>query len=114
MRVLRESDVAFLAGGAHALAHYTGIVRHTKDLDLFIQPGDLDRALLSLADIGCETELTSPHWLAKAQHGEETIDLIYRSGNGVSEVNEGWFERAPKHELLGVPVRFCPLEELIL
>lgn len=114
MRVLREDEIPFLAGGAHALTHYTGIVRHTKDLDLFVHPGDLDRALSSLADLGYETELTFPHWLAKARKGENTIDLIYRSGNGVSEVSESWFERSSKHEVLEVPVQLCPPEELIL
>lgn len=114
MRVLQENDVSFLAGGAYAFTHYTGIVRHTKDLDLFIHSDDLERALLALSDIGCETEFTFPHWLAKAKKGENTIDLIYRSGNGVSEVREEWFERASKDEVLGVTVRLCPAEELIL
>ena len=30
-------EVPFLVGGAYAFAHYTGIVRHTKDLDLFVR-----------------------------------------------------------------------------
>src|SRR5437762_2369474 len=34
VRLLNEGGVPFLVGGAYALAHYTGIVRHTKDFDV--------------------------------------------------------------------------------
>ena len=40
LRVLSDAKVPYLLGGAYALAHYTGIVRHTKDLDLFVRPAD--------------------------------------------------------------------------
>jgi hypothetical protein len=28
----------YLVGGGYAMAHYTGIARNTKDLDIFIRP----------------------------------------------------------------------------
>ncbi len=43
LAVLAEANVPYLLGGAYALAHYTGIVRHTKDLDLFVRPADAPR-----------------------------------------------------------------------
>jgi len=33
-----------MVGGAYAFARYTGIVRHTKDFDVFLRPADRDRA----------------------------------------------------------------------
>src|SRR6266446_9055680 len=33
---LQAAQVPFLVGGAYALAHYTGITRHTKDVDIFV------------------------------------------------------------------------------
>ena len=33
---LQTAQVPFLVGGAYALAHYTGITRHTKDIDIFV------------------------------------------------------------------------------
>ena len=43
LRVLSEAKVPHLLGGAYAFAHYTGIIRHTKDLDLFVKPEDAAR-----------------------------------------------------------------------
>src|SRR5579864_112979 len=79
--VLRHSGPPFLIGGAYALARYTGVVRHTKDLDLFVRPADGPRALDALAAAGWRTEVTFTHWLGKAFGGEDFIDIIYSSGN---------------------------------
>ena len=57
LRVLSEAKVPYLLGGAYALAHYTGIVRHTKDLDLFVRPADAPRALDVLRHAGYHTEI---------------------------------------------------------
>src|SRR5262245_58588621 len=45
LHVLSDAQVPFLVGGSHALLTYTGIVRETKDFDLFIRRADLDAAL---------------------------------------------------------------------
>jgi hypothetical protein len=113
LRVLGETGVPFLVGGAYALHHYTGVIRHTKDLDVFVAPGDAGRLLGALAAAGYRTERTFPHWLGKAFCGDAFIDVIYSSGNGVAEVDAGWFEHAEGGEVLGVPVRFTPAEEMI-
>lgn len=113
IRLLRDAGVPFLVGGAYAFRAYTGIERHTKDLDLFVRRADIPRALEALEEAGYEAEVTYPHWLAKARQGEDFVDLIFRSGNGVSEVNDGWFERAPAAEVFGEPIALCPPEEII-
>jgi hypothetical protein len=113
MRRLQEHDVPFLVGGAYAFARYTGIVRHTKDFDVFLRRRDLERAFAALEEPECRTEVTAPHWLAKAYCGEYFVDLIFASGNGVSEVDEGWFERAREGEALGVPVLLCAPEDIL-
>jgi len=113
LRALNEASVPFLVGGAYSLERYTGIARHTKDLDLFVRPGDCQRALDVLAAIGCSTDLTFPHWLGKAFRSDDFIDVIFSSGNGVAEVDDGWFEHAVEEEVLGIPVKLCPPEETI-
>ena len=40
LRTLQEAGAPFLVGGSFALAHYTGIKRQTRDLDLMIQRAD--------------------------------------------------------------------------
>jgi hypothetical protein len=113
MRLLREAEIPFLVGGAYAFACYTNITRHTKDFDLFLEPHRVLQALSVLAEAGYQTEKTFPHWLAKAYSGDEFVDLIFRSGNGLSEVSERWFSRSTPGQVLGVDVALCPAEEII-
>jgi hypothetical protein len=110
---LREAGVDFMIGGAHALAPYTGIVRDTKDLDVFLRRQDCGPALAVLETAGFKTELAFPHWLAKAYSGGRYIDLIFSAGNGVAAVDDLWFVHAVPGRVLGVPVRLCPVEEMI-
>lgn len=113
MRVLARAHVPFLVAGAAVLQHHTGICRDTKDLDLFIHERDLERALSTLEAAGMTTEVAFPHWLAKAHDAGKFVDLIYNSGNGVTPVDDLWFEHASHGTLLGMPVAFCPAEETI-
>jgi hypothetical protein len=113
LEVLGRADVDFLIGGAQALAQYTGVVRDTKDLDVFVRRDECEAALAALGEAGFATERTFPHWLAKAYSGERFIDLIFGAGNGVAVVDDLWFTHAVPASLLGVPVRLCPPEEMI-
>ena len=113
LHVLSDARVPFLVGGSHALLHYTGIIRETKDFDLFVRRSDLDKALESLALAGYWTQVTFPHWLAKAKQGGDHVDLVFASGNGICRVDDAWFEHAVEAEVLGMPVKIAPVEELI-
>lgn len=113
MRLLDRAEIRFLVAGAACLQHHTGICRDTKDLDLFVHERDLERALFALERAGLRTETSFPHWLAKAYEGEKFVDLIYNSGNGATPVDDLWFDHASPGALLGLPVAFCPAEEMI-
>ena len=113
VQLLNAHDIPFLVGGAYALAHYTGIVRHTKDFDVFTTPADARRALTAFADAGYRTEMTFAHWLGKAFHGEDFVDVIFSSGNGVAKVDDLWFAHSVPATFLGEPLRLCPAEEII-
>jgi hypothetical protein len=113
MATLEAAGVPVLVGGAYAYARYTGIVRHTKDFDVFIKPGDFDRALDAMARKGWKTDRTFPHWLGKAYHGDDFVDLIFSSGNGVAKVDDLWFEHAVEETVLDRPARLVPAEEMI-
>jgi len=113
LNLLRDAGVPFLVGGAYAFERYTGISRDTKDLDVFVRPRDRRWALDVLAAAGYRTEITFPHWLGKAFCGDDVLDVIYSSGNGVARVDDAWFEHAVDDVVLGVPARLCPPEETI-
>jgi hypothetical protein len=113
LRLLMDGGVQFLLGGAYALAHYAGVVRPTKDLDLFVMPQDSERVLQVLAAGGFRVELTFPHWLGKAFSGDDFIDVIFSSGNAMAPVDREWFDHAVEVLVLDMPVRLCPAEETI-
>src|SRR3954465_2754622 len=91
LQSLVDAKVPFLVGGAFAHACFTGIRRNTKDLDLFIRRADYERVSQLMRDHGWTTDMAYPHWLAKVYCGEDFIDLIFNSGNGVTPVDERWF-----------------------
>jgi len=113
MRRLDEAGLEFLVGGAYAYERYTGIARHTKDFDIFVHPRDVEGVLAALGAAGCETDLPFPHWLGKARCGEDFVDVIFSSGNGVAAVDDDWFRYSVEDEVFGRPVRLIPAEEMI-
>jgi hypothetical protein len=113
LSIMNEQNLPYLVGGAYAFARYTGIERHTKDFDIFVKREDYDRISHCLREAGYQTDLTFPHWLGKAYHGEDFIDLIFSAGNGVARVDDVWFEKATKGRVLDLDVRLIPAEEMI-
>jgi hypothetical protein len=113
LNLFNESGIPYMVGGAYALAQYSGIERHTKDLDLFVRKSDAEEVLRVFAEAGYKTEMTFSHWLGKIFKGEHFIDIIFSSGNAIAEVDDEWFEHAPDAEVFGVSVKLCPPEEMI-
>ncbi len=113
LRTVNAAGLPVLVGGAYAFAIYTGIERHTKDLDVFVRRGDYERVTQALRSLGTGPELTYPHGLGKVYAGPLFVDVIFNSGNGVTPVDDGWFEHAVDAEILGVPARIQPVEEMI-
>lgn len=113
LTVLRDSGVPNMVGGAFAFESYTGIIRPTKDLDIFVRPTDAIGLLGALSGAGYDTELRFPHWLGKAWKDDASIDVIFSSGNGICTVDDGWFHHAPSAVVLGLEVRVTPVEEMI-
>ncbi len=111
--VLERAGIPSLLGGAYALSHFTGIVRDTKDLDVFVRPKHLADALEALGNAGYETEVTSADWLAKAFSGDDFVDLIFSSRNRIAVVDDEWFEHSEEASFLGRRVMIAPAEETI-
>jgi hypothetical protein len=114
LETLNTAGVPYLVGGGFAVEVFLGAPRaKIKDLDLFLRPFDLNVALESLRANGFSTKLHEPQWLAKAYDGDDFVDLIFATRNGLLDVDDHSFERAPHHEVLGHPVRVQPVEEVI-
>jgi hypothetical protein len=111
MKTLDRASIPYLVGGGYAMAHYSGIARNTKDLDLFIRPRDRDRTLTTLTAAGYRTEFFYPFWISKALCDGAFIDILYNSGNGLCPVDDEWFTHAIDSEVLGYRTRLAPAEE---
>jgi hypothetical protein len=113
LAALDEAGVPYVVGGGYAMAYHTGIVRNTKDLDLFVTRLNRDWALRVLRNAGYRVEMTWPHFLCKALHNDSFIDILYDSANGLCPVDDKTIEHAQPAEILGRPVPLCPPEEMI-
>jgi hypothetical protein len=113
LRLLNTARIPFLIGGAFACSRYTQVDRDTKDLDVVVQPVDVPRVLDAFARAGYRSELPYPHWLGKVRRGLHCMDIVFSSGNGVVQVDDGWFDHSVVAEILGITLRLCPAEELL-
>jgi len=113
LQILNREGLRYLVGGAYALNHYAGVNRLTKDFDIFIAREDYQKISLTLTRAGYPVEMTYPHWLAKAHHNGDFIDLVFSSGNGVAEVDDAWFDHSEETKIFCIETRVCPAEEII-
>jgi hypothetical protein len=111
--ILDKERVPFLLGGAFALRHYTGVVRDTKDLDLFLKKADQERCMKTLERYGYQIEMTAPHWLTKAYKDDLFVDFIFGLANGVGYVDDEWFTRAPEGTVIERKMKIVPAEEVL-
>lgn len=117
LKILIKSQIPFLVGGTFAFRLHTGIVRETKDLDLFCKAGDYLSILKILSEEGVKTEVTDARWLAKIlqgkNRGKNIVDLIFGTTQGIVPVDDSWFENPHPAKILGLDVQLVPPEEMI-
>jgi hypothetical protein len=113
LRVLNRNGVPYVVSGLYAIYEYTGIYRKTKDLDLFVEPGDVVGAARLLKAAGFDVRLEQAHWLAKALKDGKQVDLIFGMGNGLGFIDSAWYQHSRAGILAGEPVRVAPPEDLL-
>jgi hypothetical protein len=113
MRRLAGNGIEFLVGGGYAFGHYTGLQRDTKDFDLMVRPSAVAAVISICQTAGYQAGYAFSHWLAKVSGPEGLVDIIFRSSNGLCEVDDEWFAAAPRVEILETPVRLVRPEEMI-
>lgn len=111
--LLAEANTPFMIAGAFSLGYHTGLWRDTKDIDIFCKYSDSTRFIKFLKDAGYKVEIPDPRWLAKAYNGENFIDIIYSSLNGVFKIDDDWLEHAVTGEMFGRQLKIIAPEELI-
>jgi hypothetical protein len=116
-QAIRSAGVEFLVGGAFGLAAYTGRLRDTKDIDLFVLPADLLLAREALSQAGFEDFYSRlPYdrgWIYRSTREGYIVDLIFAMANRRAEIDRIWFERANEVLLHGELLKVIPAEELL-
>jgi hypothetical protein len=113
LAALNQGGIPYVVSGAYAIYEHTGIYRETKDLDIFVEPGQVVPAAQVLKKAGFVMRLEQPHWLAKATLGEHFVDIIFGMGNGLALIDPDWYRHSSPAILAANPVRVAPAEELI-
>jgi predicted nucleotidyltransferase len=113
IKELHATGIPFLLAGTYAVSAYTGIVRETKDLDIFCKAGDFPRILAHFQGRGHAVEIEDERWLGKVFKGKHFFDVIFASSNGTMPVGDPWFEHSRRIELFDTPVRIIGPTELV-
>jgi hypothetical protein len=107
----------FMLAGAFSLATYTGRWRNTKDLDFHVLPGDRQLFIDALTQAGFTDYYEKlpyvRHWIYRAWKDDCIVDLIWAMANQRAQVDEEWFERAPRVVVHGYTLDVVPAEELL-
>jgi len=114
LRLLNESQIPFLLSGTYAVTAYTGIVRPTKDLDVFCTAGAYPKILAYFQDRGFRATVEDERWIAKVWCENHFFDVIFAMSNGTAPVTDVWFDDNPVIEVYGAKARITPPTELIV
>jgi hypothetical protein len=114
LRIMNESGVPYAIGGAYAHYAVTGIWRDSKDLDAFLQPRHIKRALTAFRQAGYETELRDGYWLAKVHDPPHLFDFLFAVRHMTQvTVTAEWLRTSLPATFLDVPTRLLAPEEVI-
>ena len=117
IKALRSAEIDFLLGGAFGMALYTGKFRRPTDIDLFVLPSHVPRAIDALSAAGfIDDYFAKPYersWRHRWTRGAFTIDLIFGLANGRAVVDLLWFAQAREIILHGERLKIAPPEEML-
>lgn len=118
LKAVRSPGWPFMIGGAFGLACHTGRWRNTKDLDLFVMPAHHEAFVDALLKAGFidyyDTLAYDRGWIFRAIHDDVIVDVIWDTPNRRTQVDEKWFEYAPRITLRGEELMGVPAEELLV
>jgi hypothetical protein len=117
LSTMEESDVQFALGGAFALATYTGHLRDTKDLDIYVLPSKREKMVEILGNCGLEDLYKrQPYdrgWIYRGCTGDTIVDVIWGMPNQRASADQLWLARGPVLPIRGHRLRIIPVEELL-
>jgi hypothetical protein len=110
--VLRDAGVENLLGGGLAIWARGGPPTD-HDVDLYVRPCDVERALEALVQDGMRGERPTEDWLYKARDEDgNLVDLIFRPAGG--EIDDSYFERASEIEVSAQKTLVASIDDVLV
>jgi len=109
-------NIRFAVGGGLATSAYSGILRNTKDMDIFVMEKESEELLEMTRQLGFEEYKEVPYdrtWSYRGSRQGVIIDFLWNMLNGRSPVDETWVAEGWEVPVRGVKVMLLPVEELI-
>jgi hypothetical protein len=107
----------YALGGGLAVGLYTGRPRNTKDLDIYIRPGDAKRVIAMMTECGLSDYFdTKPYdrtWIYRGYRDDTIVDAIWAMANKRAFVDDTWLTTGPMIQIFDRQIRVMPIEELI-
>lgn len=114
LKLLNTWDIPYLLSGTYALTCHTGVVRPTKDIDVFCKPGDAPRLLARFKAEGYRVSVEDDRWIAKVWSGDNFFDVIFNMSSASVPITDAWFTEVFTAEVYGSQVRLTPPTEFIV
>lgn len=112
-----EENLPFALGGGLAVGAYTGRLRNTKDLDIYILPEHRQRIIDIMSRCGLVDYFDKlPYdreWIYRGNQGDVIFDAIWSMANQRARVDDQWLSRGPEIRMFDIGLRVIPPEELI-
>ena len=114
---IREAGVPFAIGGGFAMSAYTGLWRHTKDLDVYVTPEHRQAAIEALSRAGLRDYFDvlayDRKWIYRGHTEETIVDVIWAMANQRAQVDDAWIRRGPTVNVHGESLALVPPEEML-
>ncbi|UFS71722.1 nucleotidyltransferase [Geomonas sp. RF6] len=113
---IMERRIPFAVGGGLAISAYTGCVRNTKDMDIFVLEKDSEEVVDITRRLRFDEFTEVPYdrtWSYRSSRDGYIMDFLWKMLNERAPVTEDWLTRGWELQVRGVPLRLLPVEELI-
>lgn len=114
---VQSEGIQFALGGGLAVGVYSGQLRNTKDIDLYILPSDRDRVVRVMTKCGLGDYFDKlPYdrgWIYRGNKDDVIVDAIWAMANRRAKVDDGWLNRGAKIQMFDRSFHVLPVEELI-
>ena len=117
IREARARGIPFVIGGGLAFSDYSGRVRFSKDIDLFVQPEDREKVIEITRTTGLrdyfEVLPYDRSWIYRAYAGDAIVDTIWSFPNHRTDVRPEWLRGGKTIQIRGTELPLLRAEDLL-